>query len=213
MLGILFTGVIALFGAPELSLAAAKLPRSVYLAIPFTSQAPHANWDQPYQDACEEASALMAHAFYAKQKFTRDEANNELLKIVEWQNQRFGDYKHTTVEQTADLLQEYFKHENVRIITNPTANDIRRELASGHPVIVPAAGRLLGNKYFTAPGPVYHMLVVRGYDRWGYFITNDPGTRRGNGFRYKEKVLMNAIHDWHDTDIKKGAKVVIVVDP
>src|SRR3990167_747254 len=34
--------------------------KEVNLDIPFTSQAPHLNWDQPYQDFCEEASILMA---------------------------------------------------------------------------------------------------------------------------------------------------------
>ena len=32
----------------------------INLDIPFTSQAPSLNWDQPYQDFCEEASILMA---------------------------------------------------------------------------------------------------------------------------------------------------------
>src|SRR3989344_4828168 len=32
----------------------------VNLKVPFTSQAPTGNWDLPYQEACEEASALMA---------------------------------------------------------------------------------------------------------------------------------------------------------
>src|SRR3989338_6436262 len=34
--------------------------KEVNLDIPFTSQAPHLNWEQPYQDFCEEASVLMA---------------------------------------------------------------------------------------------------------------------------------------------------------
>ncbi len=210
--GVLSVMLLPMQSASVSAAMASRLPRSVDLVIPFTSQAPHANWAQPYQDACEEASALMVHAFYAKQKLTPNMVDADLLNIVDWENQTFGDYKHTTVDQTVTMLQEYFDETNIRTIKNPSADDIRKELAAGHPVIIPAAGRLLGNKNFTAPGPMYHMLVVRGYDRWGNFITNDSGTRRGNGFKYKEKVLMNAIHDWHDTDITQGAKVVIVVD-
>jgi len=206
--------VLVYTGSAQVVLAATtRLPRSVDLAIPFTSQAPRANWAQPYQDACEEASVLMAHAFYKKETLTAESADEQILQIIEWEKSRFGDYKHTTAHETASIFKEYYNYENVRIIMNPTADAIKKELAAGHPVIVPAAGRLLGNKYFRAPGPLYHMLVVRGYDWRGNFITNDPGTRRGNGFKYKEKILMNAIHDWHDTDIKQGNKVVIVVDP
>jgi len=32
----------------------------INLPVPFTPQAPHANWAMPYKEACEEASALMA---------------------------------------------------------------------------------------------------------------------------------------------------------
>lgn len=210
----IWTGLIVSGSAePVFAAATPKLPRSVDLAIPFTVQAPRANWAEPWQEACEEASLVMAQAFHTKEALTVDAVEEKILSLVEWQKQRFGDYKHTTAEQTAIMLKEYFNHAHVRVVQKPTADDIRRELAAGHPVIVPAAGRLLGNKYYRAPGPVYHMLVVRGYDWRGNFITNDPGTRRGNGFKYKEKVLMNAMHDWHDTDITKGQKVMLVVDP
>lgn len=212
IVGIIFTATLGIILAPTRPVLA-RLPRSVDLAVPFTSQAPHANWAQPWQDACEEASALMVHAFFAKQTFTKDSANAELLKIVDWENTTFGDYKHTTAEQTAQMLREYFSEKKVRVVTNPTVTDLKNELAAGHPIIIPAAGRMLGNKNFTGAGPLYHMLVLRGYDWHGNFITNDPGTRRGQGFKYKEKILMNAIHDWHDENIAKGAKVVIVVEP
>ena len=38
------------------------------LAVPFTSQAPHADWELPYQEACEEAALLMAHHFIQGKK-------------------------------------------------------------------------------------------------------------------------------------------------
>ena len=47
----------------------------------------------------------------------------------------------------------------------------------GVPVLLPAAGRLLRNPYFSGQGPLYHMLVVKGYTRDGKIITDDPGTR------------------------------------
>ena len=87
-------------------------------------------------------------------------------------------------------------------------------------IIIPAAGRLLGNPYFQTPGPIYHMLVIRGYNATE-FITNDPGTKRGDGFKYKYQTLINAIHDWDhqraeggmtDEEMAQGNKVMIVVN-
>jgi len=77
---------------------------------------------------------------------------------------------------------------------------------------VPAAGRELGNPNFTDPGPLYHMLVVRGYTE-NNFITNDVGTRKGENYQYKYDVLMNAIHDWNGGDVNNGQRVVIVAWP
>ena len=36
------------------------LPEEINLPVPFTPQAPHANWELPYQEACEEAAVLMS---------------------------------------------------------------------------------------------------------------------------------------------------------
>ncbi|KKR45570.1 MAG: hypothetical protein UT82_C0026G0013, partial [Parcubacteria group bacterium GW2011_GWB1_40_14] len=93
-----------------------------------------------------------------------------------------------------------------------TVDTIKRELAAGNPIIVPAAGRELGNPYFTSPGPLYHMLVIRGYTSDDKFITNDPGTRRGEEYTYKFDILMNAIHDWNGGDVINGKKVIIVLE-
>ena len=67
--------------------------------------------------------------------------------------------------------------------------------AAGRPVIVPLAGRLLGNPYYTQPGPVYHMLVVKGIAENGDIITNDVGTRHGRNLTYAPDVFLNAMHD------------------
>jgi hypothetical protein len=95
-------------------------------------------------------------------------------------------------------------------------------LVSGKLVIIPAAGRLLGNPNFSGQGPIYHMLVVRGFDnKTGEFITNDPGTRKGEGYRYKYSVLINAIHDWShklsvdgmtDQEIASTIKAIVIVE-
>jgi hypothetical protein len=188
------------------------LPLEFNLAVPFTPQAPHANWDQPYQDACEEASALMVHFFYGNRTFTPDIADDAILAAVAWEDQRFGSNKDTTAEQTAVMLRELYGYKNVDVVYDITADDIKRTIAAGFPVILPVYGRALGNQYFTPPGPEYHMLVVKGYTR-DKFITNDPGTRRGADFLYPYETLLSAVHDWNGGDVLRGRKVMIVVRP
>lgn len=188
------------------------LPVEFNLAVPFTSQAPFEKWDLPYKEACEEASILMVDAFYKKQKLTKKLSDEEIKKLVEWQKTRLGHFEDTNVEETARIMREYYGYKDVRVVYDITIDDIKREVAQGRPVILPAAGRLLGNKYFRQPGPLYHMLVVRGWTKKGLIITNDPGTKRGEGYLYKPDVLMKAVHDLNEGDVYKGRKAMIVVD-
>ena len=187
------------------------LPTEFNLAIPFTSQAPHSNWDMPYQEACEEASILMSIWFIDEvTSRTKDEADQEILELVAWQEEEFGYYKDTTAEETLHIIHKRFKLTDAYIIENPTIRDITDAIAFGYPVIVPAAGKLLDNPYFTGDGPLYHMLVIRGYTK-DEFITNDPGTRRGEQFRYKQQHIMDVMHDWNGGDVVNGKKAVIIV--
>ena len=85
------------------------LPVEINLKVPFTSQAPHANWEDPYGEFCEEASALMA-AFYLQNKSiaSANLADQELLKIKAFEEGWFGYYKDTTAKETMTILKEYF---------------------------------------------------------------------------------------------------------
>ena len=66
------------------------------------------------------------------------------------------------------------------------------------------------------------MLVIIGFDdKTGEFITNDPGTKRGAEFRYKYKILLNAIHNWDhdraidgmtDEEMAQGSKIILSVN-
>ena len=189
------------------------LPAEVNLAVPFAVQAPYGNWDDPYGEFCEEASVLMAMQYVNGEKTgTPATLDAKLLAIKAFEDKRFGYYKDTNAAETAAIIKEFYKYNNVALVPNPTASDIKNSLADGKPVIIPVAGRMLGNPYFTAPGPIYHMLVIKGYTKDGKFITNDPGTRRGADFLYSEATIMNAIHDWPGSErIDQGKRVVIVV--
>jgi len=109
---------------------------------------------------CEEASALMVHYFYKNQTFTTKElADEEMKKLVDFQMKKYGFYKDSTAEETARFIKDYWGYKKVRVMPAAIAA-IKQELAAGHPVIIPAAGRLLGNPHFRRPGPLYHMLVI-----------------------------------------------------
>lgn len=178
--------------------------------VPFYPQAPDADWSLPWQEACEEAALVLAYYGATAQTITRDQFRDELLKIIDWENLHFGDYKHTDIAQTARILKEYFGYSDFDILENPSVESLKRELAQGNLIIAPFAGRLLGNPFYSGIGPLYHMMVIRGYDD-EHFITNDVGTKRGENFIYPYDVIMNAMHEWNEKDIELGAKKVIVV--
>lgn len=202
---------------PNISLA-------INLAVPFVPQAPHGNWDLPFQEACEETSLILADAFYKNKNPTADQVRDEILKLVEWQQKRFGYYFHTTVQEDAVMMKEYFGFKKVEIINNPTHEQIASHLRAGRLIIAPLAGRLLNNPYYRGEGPIFHELVIKGITKDGDYITNDVGTRRGRNFVYQKDVLMNALHDvpvggdswWGQNpaeDIKNGPKRVLIVYP
>ncbi|MDO8582362.1 MAG: C39 family peptidase [bacterium] len=192
---------------------AGALPKKVLLDVPFTSQAPYANWKEPYQDACEEAAVVMAAAWVQKKPLTQKLADTMIRELVAYQIKIVGDYKDTNAEQTAKLAHDFYKL-NTRVEYNVTHDDIRAELARGNIVIAPMAGRLLKNPYYTQPGPAYHMLVFIGYDdATKQLITNDAGTRRGKQFRYSYATIDRALHNWTglEATITKGRSAMIVV--
>lgn len=184
-------------------------PTSKNLDVEFHSQAPFGDWSLPYQEACEEASIITAMNFIRGISMTQDEFKNEILKLVEYQKQTFGDYLHTDVEQTKYIIEDYYEYNNVLIIENPKILDIKEAISSEGVVLVPLAGQHINNPFYSGEGPVYHFLVIRGYSETE-FITNDVGTRRGDGLRYPYETIMNNIHDYAEP-IKSGVPRIIVV--
>lgn len=186
-----------------------NLPKEYNLAIPFTSQAPEADWSQPWQDACEEATVLMLDAYYKDYNISTLFAKDEIQKIVDWeQEKKWG--RSIEVEKIVELIRWYTATE-AKVINNPNVEQIKELVAGGSPVFVVAHGKTLDNPYFTDGGPDYHTLIIRGYTDT-HFITNDPGTSRGENFKYTYENLMNAIHDYNDGDVEQGEKRVIVLD-
>ena len=102
------------------------------------------------------------------------------------------------VNQPKVLYVGNYEYLAVIVKNNVEINDIILAIEQGSLVLAPANGQILGNPYFTQPGPATHMLVIIVYDPdTDEFITNDPWTKRGEVYRYKTNVLFNAIRDYH----------------
>lgn len=167
--------------------------------VPFTSQAPLGDWkpDQ-FQNGCEEASILMA-TLWAKGEEDPEaaKAQEKIVAIGKEGGKLFGHVIDTSAEDTRKILAAYAPDIKTFLKKNPTAEGIKEEIDKGNIVIAPASGRELGNRFYTSPGPITHMLVIYGYEKEsGDFLTNDPGTKNGKGYRYKEDILMAALWDY-----------------
>ncbi len=190
---------------------AKNVPEKFLLEIPFYSQAPFSKWDTFHEEMCEEASVLNAGLYFEGKKLTKDQFEAELQKMQKVEKKEIGEWKSSTIAQIKQLVDIYFEGKiKSKIIDSPTIDEIEAEIAAGNPVIIPLSGRDIGNPNFTPPGPVYHMLVIKGYDGQN-FITNDVGTRKGNSYVYKKEVLMKNMHDWNEKDIHSGGKKVLVL--
>ncbi len=219
-------------------------PKSVNLLVPFTPQAPTANWDQLHNEACEEAGAIMANEYYnglssaatpgsdpgssikpgsgsrlsdalgrdGNINLPADYVEEEISKLTKWQDENFGYHLDTTSKETAKMMEEVYGLKT-KLLENFTAQDIKKELAQNHLVIISENGRLLGNPFYKSPGPIHHMLLIKGYDDKGNFITNDSGTKRGLNYPYTFDTLYNAAADWdHATNnVDQNKKIAIVV--
>ena len=190
-----------------------ELPSSFKIDVPFVVQAPLADWNWPFNHSCEETSVLMAHLYFTKEALNPEQAQKEILSLNDYEKKNYPLANVSAARQTAILINDYYGYD-AKAYFNITLDDIKRELASGNLVLVPAAGQRLKNPYFKAPGPLYHMLVVKGWTPTE-FIVNDPGTKRGADFKYSYEIFQNAISDWDledwDTAVNVNDRKAMIV--
>ncbi len=193
----------------------AELPVSLRLQVPFTAQAPTANWDELHNQACEEASLIMAWAYFNNiTSLPPKVVETEIAKLTDWQQTTYGYNLSVTTPETARMGREIYGLTTE--VAKFDAKTIKQALAENKLVIVPAQGQELGNPNFTPPGPPYHMLVITGYyNKAGldYFITNDPGTRRGENYEYSSAIIEAAAGNYSHTTEKVDTtnKDIIIV--
>ncbi|MDO8686754.1 MAG: C39 family peptidase [Candidatus Berkelbacteria bacterium] len=188
-----------------------ELPKETFIKVPFGVQAPFANWDALHEEACEEASLIMMNHFLKNTSIdSQEQMEKEIQDLIKWETNH-GYKQDVTIKELAQIAKVYYGFSNATAKYDISVDDIKQELASGHPVIIPAAGKILPNPNFRNGGPNYHMLVLTGYDYRG-FITNDPGTRNGENFRYSYESLFNAIHDYNSKNMFLGPKAYLVFE-
>lgn len=180
------------------------------LNVPYTVQAPLANWNI-HEESCEEAGILMMHYYLLGASFpnnviTREKANSELTEMVNWQKNHYGKEADLTMTMLGGLAKDYYGS-NFEVKKNITAEDIKTVISAGHPVIVPVMTQVLQNPHYSS-GNVYHVLLIKGYDQTGV-ITNDSGVKEGQNYHYTWSVLWQAI-DAQKAKMGQGRDMLIV---
>jgi hypothetical protein len=170
-----------------------EVSEQVNLPVPFAMQAPFSDWSMPYQEACEEAALILTSRYFSNEKVDKKIMKKEILALIEWEKKKFGLFTDTNLNEIQIMAEEYFKLET-KIDDDVSIANIKKQLSAGNLVLAPAAGRELKNPFFKQPGPLYHLLLIRGYED-DNFIVNDVGIGRGFGYKYKMQTLINAIHD------------------
>lgn len=193
-----------------------QLPNRHLIRTAFIPQAPEKNWDQPWQDACEEAALLNLYFYYQQQNPDIPQMLSAYQKLFDYQQEKEwgGDIN---LSQMASMSADLWDYQT-KIIENPSPNDIKTAISQDIPVIITANGKTLfkENKNFKSGGPWYHSLVILGYDDdQQQFIVHDVGTRLGAYFRYSYQTLLESIHDFPTSlkkeDINQGTPRVLLL--
>lgn len=161
--------------------------------VPFAMQAPFSNWDMPYQEMCEEAALVLAYKYYSGEPLDKNIMDQELKRVRDWESKEWGIYTDSTAVEIKAMGEAVFNLE-IEISEDVTIENIKGNLRKNNLVLVPTAGRELGNPFFKQPGPLYHILVLRGFTD-DSFIANDVGIGKGEGYKYKYHTVINATHD------------------
>ena len=167
--------------------------------VPFTPQAPLGEWFDPRQQyGCEEALSVMAMHWVKGESISLLEAREEILAISDFQQENYGMFEDTSISDTETrIFRDYYGYEYTKVRTGISVEDIKEELYRGNVILVPINGRTIQNPYYTAPGPLRHMIMVIGYDpKTRTFTTNDPGTKNGANFFYGEDVLAASLQNY-----------------
>jgi len=191
------------------------LPNKHLIKTAFVPQAPEKNWQQPWQDACEEASLLTLYYYSNQQLPTLTTILSDYQKIFSYESENKMGHDINLLQMSV-VAQDVFGLK----LTAATAEveAIKRHLSQDLPVVITANGKTLykENKHFKSGGPWYHSLVILGYDDdKKIFIVHDVGTQFGEYFHYSYQTLLDSIHDLPTSGVKEqidsGDKKMLVL--
>lgn len=192
------------------------IPNRHLIKTTFVPQAPEKNWDQPWQDACEESALLTVHYYFQSLSPKTSTMVSDLKTIFDFESSE-GWSHDVNISQMSTISEKLWGYQSL-ILDNPTLDDLRSYLAKDIPIIVPANGKTLyrENKHFKSGGPWYHNLVILGYDdSKNQFTVHDVGTQFGPYFQYSYKTLFESIHDFPQSlkkeDIDTGVPRALIL--
>jgi hypothetical protein len=191
-----------------------KLKSTHTLDVAFMSEAPDGNWTQPWSNACEETVTLMADKYYAGAKSIGiSEAKSYLQNLFAKEEALFGTSRNSDSRQMLEIIEKYTDFKG-RIVTNPSLDDIKKEIAAGRPVISLHRGFDLKNSNieFSPTLSSYHTALVVGYDDdRQIFIVHDPGDEYdGEDHHYSYTLFMNSLHDYNYADNKADGPATVI---
>ena len=182
------------FSASENDNSSVAPPEKYNITVPYSGQAPFSNWTI-HEESCEEAATYMYHAYlegltYPNNRVPDAEADTAYRTMKQWEVTNYGSEPDLTMTVLGNFAKSYYGYTPV-VEHNITADNIKRAIAAGHPVVVPVMTHSLQNSMY-GPITVYHVLLIKGYDTTGV-ITNDAGVGNGPDHHYDWAILWQAI--------------------
>ena len=190
-----------------------KLPPSVYIYTPYYTQAPDGDRKLPWSMLCSEANLVLAAYAVKGKTLSKEQFKKEMLAMIPLQEKAFGTYFSIPMHDLKSVYDTIYPDiGKTWILDNPSIDDIKSQLAQGHLVIAPTAGKLLGNPFFINGWPTFHTILIIWYDDT-YFYTNEVGMSNGENYRYTHDTVMYAMHDFvRNGNVTQWAKLVMVIE-
>ena len=178
------------------------IPPSLFIrGVPYTVQSPFFQWGptDPHQEYCEAAAVMMVGRYYRGDHFPNDrippaDADQAMAQIVQWERQQWPGVLDLSLERVGQVGRNFYGMQPV--LAEATLDGVKAALAAGHPVLLPVnthgapGGRPIAPFYGSQP--VYHVLVLTGYDGSAVFA-NDAGFAQGQNYRYDWATLLAAM--------------------
>ncbi|MBI5221653.1 MAG: C39 family peptidase [Candidatus Magasanikbacteria bacterium] len=181
--------------------AQAQEKEVVKIKVPYTSEVPLGRWTKPWNNACEEASMVMAESYYSGfESMDKGTAVKYMSPLFTIENKIFGGNADSDSVRTAKLLNDYLSV-NALIKTAPTLEEIKDQLRQRKPVITFHYAKEIKNSnyHWRAGGSYYHVMLLVGFDdNTNEFLVHDSGDdKTGEYHRYSYDVIMNSLRDFN----------------